>query len=164
MCIFEHTFESLTVSRLLTVMVHVNAGLPDHNIIRRRFLDWGGGLLLSSCLAENWHWHYLAGLVQARACSANIVVIHSFIHSVSDLFLTLFLRHCQAQTIWDGVSNHKIDYVASVKGILNLKGYRNPIIGSKITAILLNVWILPSGGAASGRVCAQPAKQASLNK
>ena len=31
-------------------------------------------------------------------------------------------------------------------------------------AILLNGWILPVGGVASGRVCAQPAKQACLDE
>ena len=37
--------------------------------------------------------------------------------------------------------------------ILNLKDYTNCIIGSKVTVILLNVWILPIGGLASVRVC-----------
>ena len=40
---------------------------------------------------------------------------------------------------------------------LHLKGYQNCIIvESKVTAILLNGWILPIGGVASARVCAQP--------
>ena len=38
--------------------------------------------------------------------------------------------------------------------ILNYEGPLNHCIGSKVTAILLNEWILPSGGAESGRVCA----------
>ena len=37
--------------------------------------------------------------------------------------------------------------------ILNLEGHLNHCIGSKVTAILLNGWILPTGGVASGRVC-----------
>ena len=32
--------------------------------------------------------------------------------------------------------------------------YPNLIIGSKVTAILMNGWILPIGGVALGRVCA----------
>ena len=31
----------------------------------------------------------------------------------------------------DGASSHKIDYVAQVKGILNLKEYKNCLIGSE---------------------------------
>ena len=38
--------------------------------------------------------------------------------------------------------------------ILNLEGHQNRCIGSKVTAILLNGWILPNGGASLGRVCA----------
>ena len=45
-------------------------------------------------------------------------------------------------------------------GILNLKGYPNCIIDSKVMASLLNGWVLPFCGVASGRVCAQPAKHA----
>ena len=33
--------------------------------------------------------------------------------------------------------------------ILNLEGHLNCITGSRITAILLNGWILPSGGASA---------------
>ena len=36
---------------------------------------------------------------------------------------------------------------------LNLKGHQNRITGSKVTAILLNGGILPTGGDASERVC-----------
>ena len=32
-------------------------------------------------------------------------------------------------------------------------GHLNRCIGSKVTVILLNVWILPNGGVALGRVC-----------
>ena len=60
----------------------------------------------------------------------------------------------------DGAFSHKIDYVTFFQEILNLEGHPNCITGSKVTVILLNAWILPVGGAASGRVCAQPAKQA----
>ena len=37
--------------------------------------------------------------------------------------------------------------------ILNLEGHPNCITGSKVTAIWLNGWILPIGGASLGRVC-----------
>ena len=37
---------------------------------------------------------------------------------------------------------------------LNLEGHQNRCIGTKVTAILLNKWILPTGGATRGRVCA----------
>ena len=36
----------------------------------------------------------------------------------------------------------------------NLEGLKNGLIGSKVTVILLNKWILPIGGDASRRVCA----------
>ena len=54
----------------------------------------------------------------------------------------------------DGAFCHKIDYVTIFKEILNPEGYPNCITGSTVTAILLNGWILPIGGASSGRVCA----------
>ena len=38
--------------------------------------------------------------------------------------------------------------------MLNLEGHQNRCIGSKVTAILMNGWILPTGGASLGRVCA----------
>ena len=39
----------------------------------------------------------------------------------------------EAQTVRNGASSHKIDYVAHVSDILNLKGYQNYILGSKAT-------------------------------
>ena len=41
-----------------------------------------------------------------------------------------------------------------IKAFLNPEGHKNPISGSKVTAILLKRWIWPIGGVASGRVCA----------
>ena len=49
--------------------------------------------------------------------------------------------------VGDGAFSHKIIYVTFFLEILNLKGHLNPITGSKVTAILLNGWILPSGEA-----------------
>ena len=49
----------------------------------------------------------------------------------------------------DNAFSRKIDYVTIFKEILNLKGHPNRIIGSKVTAILLNGWILLIVGASS---------------
>ena len=51
--------------------------------------------------------------------------------------------------IEDGAFNHKIDYVTNFLEILNLEGHHNRITGSRDTAILLNWWILPVGGASA---------------
>ena len=45
----------------------------------------------------------------------------------------------------DGAFSHKIDWY-NFWEILNLKGHLNCITGPRVTAILLNVWILPFGG------------------
>ena len=42
--------------------------------------------------------------------------------------------------VGDGAFSHKIDYV---------EGHLNFITGSRVTAILLNGWILPFGGASA---------------
>ena len=67
--------------------------------------------------------------------------------------MKISLRRRHALTIADGAFSHKIDYVTIFKEILNPEGHPNHITGSKVTAILLNGWILPIGGASSGRVC-----------
>jgi hypothetical protein len=54
----------------------------------------------------------------------------------------------------DSSSRHQIDYVVQVKNTLNFEGHQNPMIGSKVTVILLNGWFLPSGEVSQGRVCA----------
>ena len=53
----------------------------------------------------------------------------------------------------DGAFSHKIDYIVIFWEIRNLEGHQNCITGSRVTVILLNGWILPIGGASSGRVC-----------
>ena len=58
-------------------------------------------------------------------------------------------------SVRDSSSSCEIDYVIVIKKILNPKGHLNCIIDSKFTSILLKGWILPIGGAASGRVCDQ---------
>ena len=63
----------------------------------------------------------------------------------------------------DGASIHKIDYVTIFLEILNLKVPQNPITGSKVTAILLNRFNLPTGGASVvNGLRLQPAQQAGL--
>ena len=49
--------------------------------------------------------------------------------------------------VQDGALSHKIDYVTIFKEILNIKGHLNCITDSRVTAILLNGWILPILGA-----------------
>ena len=45
---------------------------------------------------------------------------------------------------WCFQSEKRVCYI--FKEILNLEGHPNRIIGSEVTAILLNRWILPIGG------------------
>ena len=59
------------------------------------------------------------------------------------MFINMF--KCDVQMVRDGAFSPKINYVRVFKEILNLKG----ITGSRVTAILLNVWILPIGGASA---------------
>ena len=67
--------------------------------------------------------------------------------------MKISLRHRHALTVADGAFSHKTDYVTVFKEILNPEGHPNRIIVSKVTAFFLNGWILPIGGASSGRVC-----------
>ena len=55
-----------------------------------------------------------------------------------------------AETVRDGSSSHKTDYVIVIKNFLNPEGHQNLISGSKVTAILLKMWILPVGVASAG--------------
>ena len=75
--------------------------------------------------------------------------------------MKISLRRRHALTVGNGASSHKIDYITIFLEILNLEGEQNRITGSKVTAILLNGWILPIGGDASGKgLRLQPAQQA----
>ena len=73
---------------------------------------------------------------------------------MSEPFPPTASRRRHAQTVRDSSSSYKIDYVIVIKTFLNPEGHQNPISGSKVTAILVKGWILPIGGASSGRVCA----------
>ena len=69
---------------------------------------------------------------------------HLFGKWVSNPLSSIALRRCKVQMVRSGASSYKIDYVTHAQGI----------ISSKVTAILMNWWILPTGGVASRRVCA----------
>ena len=59
--------------------------------------------------------------------------------------------------------SHKTYNVTILKEILNLEGHPNCLTGSKVTAILLNGWILTIGGASAVKgVRLKPAQQACL--
>ena len=49
----------------------------------------------------------------------------------------------------DGAFSHKIDYDTILLAILNLEVHQHRITGSRVTAILMNGWILPIGGASA---------------
>ena len=57
---------------------------------------------------------------------------------MSDPFSPMALRGRHTQTVKDGASSHKIDYVVQVYNIINLKDNQNNITGSKVTTIFLN--------------------------
>ena len=59
--------------------------------------------------------------------------------------MKISLRHRHAQMIGDGAFSHKIDRFKKMLEILNITGHQNRIIDSKVTAILLNGWVLPFG-------------------
>ena len=63
--------------------------------------------------------------------------------------MKISLQRRHALMVEDGSFSHKVDYVAIFLKILNLEGHLNRITGSRITAILLNWWILPIGEASA---------------
>ena len=73
--------------------------------------------------------------------------------------VNIYLRRRHAQTGKHGASSHKTYYIDIFSEILNLEGHQNRCIGSKVTAILMNGWILPTDGVASV-LRLQPAQQA----
>jgi hypothetical protein len=76
------------------------------------------------------------------------------INSLSQPFPPPALWRRHALTLRDSTSSYKIDSVIVIMNFPHPKGHQNLISGSKVTAILLKGWILPIGGASSGRVCA----------
>ena len=53
----------------------------------------------------------------------------------------------------NGAFSHKIDFILIFKEILNLEGHQDRIIGSRVTAILLNDWIFPIGQCGEASRC-----------
>ena len=72
--------------------------------------------------------------------------------------MKISLQHCHAQRVVVVTFSQKIDYVGKFMEIINLEGHPNHITESRVTAILLNGWILPIGGVASEgvRACTLP--------
>ena len=60
------------------------------------------------------------------------------------------LQRRHALLVRDGAFSHKIDYI---KDILDLLKHLNCITGSRVSAILLNGWILSIDRVELGRVC-----------
>ena len=79
---------------------------------------------------------YLAHPGKARGCSTNTSVIQAFSHSV------MVCEH-----MFTAPPRPKIYCITISREILHLEGHPNRIAGSKATAILLNGWTLPIGGA-----------------
>ena len=86
-------------------------------------------------------------------------LIQSFFRWLNNHISPLTLQRRHAQGDRDNSSSYKIDYLVLVKIILNLTGYHNSMIGSKVMPVLLKCCNWPIGGVASWRVCGQPAKQ-----
>ena len=61
--------------------------------------------------------------------------------------ISLWRRH--TLMVEDGAFSHKIDYVTNFLEILNREGHPICIVGSRVTTIFLNGWILPIGGASA---------------
>ena len=83
----------------------------------------------------------LANPGEARGCSTNTSVIHQLSHPLVKISVR-------------AVMPKRLNMVLPVifSEILNLEGHQNRFIGSKVTRILLNGWILPTGWASSERV------------
>lgn len=79
--------------------------------------------------------------------------------TVCGIKYTVYRIHCTVYSVLD--AGRKILFVIldladpvadPVKHILNFKGYHNSVLGSKVTAVLQNWCILPTGGVALERV------------
>ena len=78
---------------------------------------------------------------------------HSLTEKLIHPLVEIYLRRSHAQAVQNGASSHKTNYIDVFLEILNLEGHLNCCIGSKVTGILLNGWILPTGGVVLGMVC-----------
>ena len=98
----------------------------------------------------------LADPGEARGCSTNTSVSDS----LTDPLLEIPLQRRHALTVADWDFSHKTDYVTIFQEILNFKRHPNRITGPKVTAILLNGWILPIDGASAVKgLRLQPAQE-----
>ena len=59
------------------------------------------------------------------------------------------IRRRHTLMVKDGAFIYKIDYLRTFQESLYLEGHPNLITGSRVTAILLNGWILHIGGASA---------------
>ena len=82
--------------------------------------------------------YFLEDSGKARSCSTNTFVINSLIKSVSQPLVKISVQRRHAQTVQNGASSHKTNYINIFSDILNLEGHQNRWIGSKVTAILRN--------------------------
>ena len=57
--------------------------------------------------------------------------------------------HRHILLVGDGAFSHEIDDGKYFYEIINVEGHLNRFTGSRVTAILLNGWILPIGGASA---------------
>ena len=64
--------------------------------------------------------------------------------------MKISLQGLHAQMVEDGDFSHNWDYIIILLDIWNHEGHQNHITGSRVTAVLLNGWILPIGIAFSG--------------
>ena len=99
------------------------------------------------------HVYSLADPGKARGCLTNTFVIHWLSHWLSHPLVKIYLRRRHNQMVKNGASSHKTNYIEIFSEILNLEGHLNRCVGSAVTAILLNGWILHTGGVTSDRVC-----------
>ena len=128
---------------------------------------WHSGICMS-LNGELWHCtalvayiyiFFLTGLTNHMICrprwSQGLIYKHLcdwLIHSLSEPLVKISLRRRHARTVKNGDSSHKTNYIEVFSEILNPEGHKNCYIGSKVTAILLNGLILPTGWVSSGRV------------
>ena len=84
----------------------------------------------------------LADPCKAWGCSTNTFVTDYFIKSPfsQNIFM---VPSCSS-----GASSHEKNHTTIFSEILSCEGHLNSCVGSQVTAILLNGWILPTGGIA----------------
>ena len=71
-------------------------------------------------------------------------LINSFINSLIHPLLKIFLWRRHMEIVKNVASSHKTNILEFFLYILSLDGHHNCCIGSKVTSILLNGWILPT--------------------